>query len=161
MKKRRSRNDEPLLIAAMVAILLVLAVGVYFATRSRSNPPASPPAKPVLTTAPPPAKPQLKTKTWIHGVCTTNAPGNGTCKQANYSGDGGIAFSQKYDNSVINYRYNDVMKQCKEAMSMCGRNFQNQGACCGNSECENKTKENCIGKNCEWKELGCNTGLLV
>jgi hypothetical protein len=150
MKKRRSKKDEPLLIAAIVAILLVLAVGVYFATRSRSKP---------YTPAPPPAKPQLKTKTWIHGVCTKNDPGNGTCKQANYS-DGGIAFSQKYDNSVTNYTYNDVMKQCKDAMITCGQNFRNQGACCGNSECENKTKENCIG-NCQWKDLGCNTGLLV
>jgi len=153
MKKRKSRKDEPLLIAAMVAILLVLAVGVYFATRSRSKP---------NTPATPPAKPQLKTKTWIHGVCTTNDPGNGTCKPANYS-DGVIAFSQKYDDTKTGYTYNDVMKQCKDAMITCGRNFRNNPACCGEQKCNNNsTEDKCKqSKNCRWEAVGCNTGLLV
>ena len=54
MTKRRSKKNknEPLLIAAIVVLVLALAVGVYFATRSTK--PAGPPTPPTPPPPPPP-----------------------------------------------------------------------------------------------------------
>ena len=144
MKKRRS-----LLIGAIVVIILVVAVGMYFATR-RSAPP-SPPAKPVLTT-----------KTWIHGVCIENVPGLGTCKQANYN-DGGIAFSEQYDDLVKGHTYKDVMEKCQNQMNSCGMNFRNKAACCGSQNCNKITDQSTCNQDengCIWNPLGCGTQVL-
>ena len=158
MKKRRSRMDEPLLIGAIVVIILTVAVGMYFATR-RSAPPSSP-AKPLLTTPSPPAKPVLTTKTWIHGVCIENDPGNGTCKQANYNDDG-IAFSEKYDDRVEGHTHKDIMEKCKKQMKSCGRNFRNKAACCGPQNCKNITDQStCNKEGCTWNPVGCGTQVL-
>jgi hypothetical protein len=142
MKKRRS-----LLVGAIVVIILTVAVGMYFATR-RSAPPSSP-AKPVLTA-----------KTWIHGVCIENAPGLGTCKQANYNDDG-IAFSEQYDDLVKDHKLEDIMKKCQTRMKSCGKNFSgNKAACCGQN-CKSITDQStCNEKGCTWNPTGCGTQVL-
>jgi len=61
MTKRRSKKkkNEPLLIGAIVVLLLALAVGVYFATRT-STKPAGPPTPPTPPPPPPPPSPPSK-----------------------------------------------------------------------------------------------------
>ena len=68
MTKRRSKKNknEPLLIGAIVILLLALAVGVYFATRTstgrRPSPPSPPSPTPPSPPTPPPSPPTPPSK---------------------------------------------------------------------------------------------------